>query len=65
MLTQAVADPEFLGSGAPTPKVDVKSYYLAISPLPTKKNCMKLKQFGPWGGHVPGDLPMPGARQKC
>ena len=38
------------GGGAPIPKVDVKSYYLANF---FPKNCMKLKEFGPWGC-VPG-----------
>ena len=44
--------------GAPTPKVDVKSYYLVNFFL---KNCMKLKELGPQRGRIPGaplDPPM-------
>ena len=45
---------DFLELGAPTPKVDVKSYYLdKFFP----ENCMILKEFGPRGGvHTPGIL---------
>ena len=41
---EAVVDPEFLEVGAPTSKVDVKSYYLANY---CPKNCTKFKKFGP------------------
>ena len=36
--------------GAPTPKVDIKIYYLANF---FPQICMKLKEFGP-KGHIPG-----------
>ena len=48
---------DFPKVGAPTPKVDVKSYYLVDFP---PQNCMKLKEFG-LRGCVPGaplDPPM-------
>ena len=49
---------EFPEDGAPTPKADVKNYYLVIF---FPKNCMKLKEFGPPRGHAslaPLDPPM-------
>ena len=48
-----MADPEFPRRGGATPKVGVKTYYLANFFL---KNCMKMKEFGPSGGgaRVPG-----------
>ena len=43
------------GRGAPTPKVDVPTYFFP-------ENCMKMKQFGPPGGRgrrrVPGASPL-------
>ena len=54
-----MANPGF-PRGAPTPKVDIKSYYFFSHFFP--KNCMKLKEFGPRGAGVsaptPLDLPM-------
>ena len=48
----SVSDPGFSQGGAPTPKVDVKSCYLANLFFP--KKCMKLKEFGHWRRDVPG-----------
>ena len=53
---EPVADPGCPEVGAPTPKVDVKSYYLANF---FPKNCMKMKKFGPRGVHgAPLDTPI-------
>ena len=42
-----VADPGFSPGGAPTPKIAIIFHIFA-------ENCMKMKEFGPRGGHVPG-----------
>ena len=44
----SVADPGFPRGGAPTPKVDVKSYFWPINFF--LKNCMTLKEFEPRRG---------------
>ena len=41
----------FLRGGVLTPKVGVLTYYFAIF---LAENCMKMKEFGPKGGRVPG-----------
>ena len=40
-----LVDPGF-SWGVPTPKVGVLTYYFAIF---FAENCMKMKEFGPWG----------------
>ena len=43
-----MADPGFSpGGGAPTPKIAIIFHIFA-------ENCMKMKEFGPRGGRVPG-----------
>ena len=45
-----VADPGFSPEGAPTPKSDIIFQFFP-------ENCMKMKEFGPPGGGVPGVPP--------
>ena len=47
MSTFTVTDPGFFGEGAPTPKVDVETFYFAIFLV---EKCMKMKEFGPRRG---------------
>ena len=44
-----MADPGFCPGGTPTPK---KIFYFFA------ENCMKMKQFGPPGGRIPGTTPL-------
>ena len=47
-MLNTVADPGFFpGGGAPTPKIAIIFQIFA-------ENCMKMKEFGPGGGRVPG-----------
>ena len=47
LTSRVVADPEFSQGCTPTPKIAIIFQIFA-------KNCMKMKEFGPPGGLVPG-----------
>ena len=46
ITTFAVVDPGFFRGGVPTPKSAIFKFFA--------KNCLKMKEFGPPGGRVPG-----------